>query len=63
MYTHTYNYSTAYHEDADRRSTLSMLQLFAEIWPEFPQNVVATNACGTALGQAVNVTVAAAAKL
>jgi hypothetical protein len=30
-----------------------MLQLFAETWPEFPQYSVATNACGTALGQAV----------
>ena len=46
-------WGTAYHEDADRRSTLSMLQLFAETWPEFPQYPVATNACGTALGQAV----------
>ena len=41
------------HEDADRRSTLSMLQLFAETWPEFPQYPVAANACGTILGQAV----------
>ena len=46
-------YSTAYHELADRRSTLSMLSLFAEVWPQHPQYVVATNACGTVLGQAV----------
>ena len=52
-------WGTMYHEDADRRSTLSMLQLFAEVWPEFPQYPVATNACGTNLGQAV----ASAAKL
>jgi hypothetical protein len=46
-------WGTAYHEDADRRSTLSMLQLFAECWPMFPQHTVETNACGTALGQAI----------
>ena len=48
-------WGTAYTEDADRRSTLSMLQLFAEVWPEFDQHAVATNACGTVLGQAVRV--------
>lgn len=46
-------WGTCYHEDADRRSTLSMLQLFAEVWPEFPQCPVATNACGTVLGQSI----------
>ena len=43
----------AYTEAADRRSTLSMLSLFAEVWPEFPQYPVPTNACGTVLGQAI----------
>lgn len=43
--------STAYVEAADRRSTLSMLSLFAEVWPDFPQYPVETNACGTKLGQ------------
>lgn len=46
-------WSTAYHEAADRRSTLSMLSLFAEVWPQYPQNYVAANACGTVLGQAI----------
>jgi dienelactone hydrolase len=46
-------FSTAYHELADRRSTLSMLSLFAEVWPQYPQFAVATNACGTVLGQAI----------
>ena len=46
-------WSTAYTEAADRRSTLSMLSLFAEVWPEHAQFPVATNACGTTLGQAV----------
>jgi hypothetical protein len=52
-------WSTAYHEAADRRSTLSMLSLFAEVWPQYPQNAVLANACGTVLGQSI----AAAAKL
>jgi len=43
--------STAYVEAADRRSTLSMLSLFAEVWPSFPQYPVESNACGTVLGQ------------
>merc|ERR1712137_462925 len=47
-------WGTAYHEDADRRSTLSMLSLFAETWPEFPQHAVPVNACGTVLGQMVS---------
>ena len=46
-------WSTAYTEAADRRSTLSMLSLFAEVWPDYPQYAVESNACGTALGQAV----------
>lgn len=46
-------WSTAYHEDADRRSTISMLSLFTEVWPEYPQYLVETNACGTVLGQRV----------
>lgn len=45
------HWATGYHEDADRRSTLSMLRLFAEVWPEYPQYPVRTNACGTVLGQ------------
>jgi len=48
-------WSTAYHEDADRRSTLSMLSLFAECWPDFPQFPVPVNACGTVLGQSITV--------
>merc|ERR550514_484022 len=43
----------AYTEAADRRSTLSMLSLFAEVWPEFPQYPVEVNACGTRLGQRI----------
>merc|ERR1719401_2726733 len=43
--------STAYTEAADRRSTLSMLSLFAEVWPDFKQYPVEANACGTILGQ------------
>lgn len=46
-------WSNAYTEAADRRSTLSMLALFAEVWPEFPQHPVESNACGTKLGQFV----------
>eukprot|EP01051_Picozoa_sp_SAG22_P002588 SAG22_NODE_117_length_19289_cov_12.242574_8_plen_372_part_00 len=46
-------WSTAYHEPADRRSTLAMLSLFAEVWPDYPQNPVTANACGTVLGQAI----------
>lgn len=43
--------SSGYTEAADRRSTLSMLRLFAEVWPEVPQRPVEANACGTRLGQ------------
>ena len=46
-------WSTAYTEAADRRSTLSMLSLFAEAWPDFEQHAVDTNACGTRLGQSI----------
>ena len=49
----TYAVPLRVHELADRRSTLSMLSLFAEVWPQYPQFVVATNACGTVRGQAV----------
>merc|ERR1712080_300263 len=41
--------SSAYVEAADRRSTLSMLSLFAEVWPDFRQFPVECNACGTGL--------------
>ena len=44
-------FNNVYHEAADRRSTLSMLSLFAECWPDVLQRPVATNACGTQLGQ------------
>ena len=37
------------HEAADRRSTLSMLNLFREIFPGVKQNPVGTNAAGTQL--------------
>jgi len=46
-------WSSEYTEAADRRSTLSMLSLFAEVWPEFPQFPVEANACGTRLGQSI----------
>ena len=36
-------------EAADRRSTMSMLNLFREIFPNIPQNPVAHNASGTAI--------------
>ena len=39
--------STAYHEPADRRSTLAMLSLFAEVWPDYPQHAVPTASGGT----------------
>eukprot|EP00811_Abedinium_folium_P001885 NODE_11728_length_1268_cov_7.055215.p1 GENE.NODE_11728_length_1268_cov_7.055215~~NODE_11728_length_1268_cov_7.055215.p1 ORF type:complete len:333 (-),score=98.68 NODE_11728_length_1268_cov_7.055215:157-1155(-) len=41
-----------FHEAADRHSTLSMLALFTELWPEFPPVLVARNAAGTQLCQA-----------
>ena len=37
------------HEDADRRSTMSMLNLFREIFPGVPQNSVSHNAAGTSI--------------
>ena len=46
-------WGSAYQELADRRSTLSMLSLFAEVWPEWPQYAVPCNACGTVLGQSI----------
>lgn len=42
-----------YHEAADRRSTMSMISLFAELWPEHPPRHTERNACGTVLGQGV----------
>eukprot|EP00812_Abedinium_dasypus_P004998 NODE_1624_length_1100_cov_141.358852.p1 GENE.NODE_1624_length_1100_cov_141.358852~~NODE_1624_length_1100_cov_141.358852.p1 ORF type:complete len:269 (-),score=73.09 NODE_1624_length_1100_cov_141.358852:276-1082(-) len=38
-----------FHERADRRSTLSMLALFEELWPEFPPHLVPRNAANTLL--------------
>lgn len=35
------------HEAADRRSTMNMLSLFREFFPEVPQNAVERNAAGT----------------
>lgn len=46
-------WSSAYVEAADRRSTLDMLSLFAEVWPQFQQQDVAINACGTKLRQRI----------
>ena len=46
-------YNNEYDEAADRRSTLSMLSLFAEVFPDVPQQPVPSNACGTVLGQAI----------
>mmetsp|Transcript_159232 Transcript_159232/g.305490 ORF Transcript_159232/g.305490 Transcript_159232/m.305490 type:complete len:425 (+) Transcript_159232:87-1361(+) len=40
-----------YTELADRRSSIAMLSLFAETWPEYEQYPVECNACGTKLGQ------------
>ncbi|MBO6656135.1 MAG: dienelactone hydrolase family protein [Pseudomonadales bacterium] len=37
------------HEDADRRSTMSMLSLFRELYPTVSQNKVSHNAAGTAI--------------
>ena len=52
-------FNNGYDETADRRSTMNMLQLFWEVWPEFPPQLdamrndatdnIARNACGTAL--------------
>lgn len=39
------------HEATDRRSTMSMLNLFREIFPGVPQNLVARNAAGTRIPQ------------
>lgn len=48
-------WATDYNEAADRRSTLSMISLFAEVWPEFsPDPTVTHNAAGARLGQAVS---------
>lgn len=48
-------FATSYHEAADRRSTLSMISLFAEVWPEFPPDTSVThNAAGCELGQAIS---------
>jgi dienelactone hydrolase len=41
--------SSKYRENADRRSTRSMLNAFAEAWPDVKQEPVETNACGTLL--------------
>lgn len=38
-----------YQEATDRRSTLAMLALFSEVWPEHPQFAVPSNASGTVL--------------
>merc|ERR1712146_883677 len=47
-------WATDYNEAAVRRSTLSMISLFAETWPEFfPDPTVTHNAAGARLGQAV----------
>lgn len=48
-------WSSKYTEHADRRSTLSMLRLFAEVFPTFPQHPVVCNAAGTTLGQYISV--------
>ena len=37
------------HEATDRRSTMSMLSLFREIFPGVPQNPVERNAAGTTI--------------
>eukprot|EP00732_Lithocolla_globosa_P002825 Lithocolla_globosa_v1_NODE_1989_length_2226_cov_3.643943.p1 type:complete len:317 gc:universal NODE_1989_length_2226_cov_3.643943:1036-1986(+) len=42
-------WSSHYTEMADRMSTLSMISLFCEIFPEFPAAAVSINASGTAL--------------
>jgi dienelactone hydrolase len=45
--------STKYHELADRRSTISMLLFFVELWgPKYSPNVTprTVNACGTNIG-------------
>lgn len=44
-------WSNKYNEDADRRSTQSMLALFYETWPDYAPNLqnANTNACGTKL--------------
>lgn len=48
-------WATDYNEAADRRSTLSMMSLFAEVWPEFvPDCTVTHNAAGAFLGQAIS---------
>lgn len=40
-------WGTELHEEADRESTMNMLQMFREIWPGVPQRAVARNAAGT----------------
>lgn len=41
--------STEYHADCDRQSTLHMLEMFREIWPNVTQRAVARNAAGTVI--------------
>lgn len=40
---------TEYEEDSDRRSTIAMLAIFKELWPDVTQKFVPLNACGTPL--------------
>lgn len=47
-------WATHYNEAADRRSTLSMISLFTEVWPEFSPNAVTHNAAGAHLGQIIS---------
>lgn len=48
-------WATDYNEAADRRSTLSMISLFVETWPEFsPDTSVSHNAAGAPLGQVIS---------
>ena len=42
-------WSNHYSEKADRRSTLSLMGLFHDLWPSFPPHHVSHNACGTVL--------------
>jgi dienelactone hydrolase len=37
------------HDRADRRSTMNMLNLFREVFPDVPQNAVSHNAAGTSI--------------
>merc|ERR1719203_1727022 len=41
--------TTEYHAEGDRQSTVNMLQLFRDLWPDVEQQAVPKNAAGTTI--------------